>query len=934
MYNFSIQFSYPWLLLLLIPAIALTLLPYFRLSKRYRKTRNRIMSIVLHLVIMVLAITTLAGIEFHYQIPNQENEIILLVDVSDTEEQSAEQRDDFVYTVLQDSQFDNYKVGVVTFGFDQEYAVPLTRDVKNIYNRYLEAKRPDTSATNIASALTYAKDLFEYPETAKIVLITDGKETDEKAIDVIRSVTAQGTRVDTAYIPSNYEGSDVQLIGVELPDYHVNVNEACPLSLTVHSNAATTVTVSLYDNGEENAEAVWSGELQEGSQTLAFEHSFVTAGLHELQFKATVNGDALEENNAYTTYLNLEVFNKILILESAEGESEALAEMLNADNAYEIDIMTTDSTTVPTTVDGLRAYDQVILNNVANFNLPEGFDAIMEEYVSVYGGGLFTVGGNDSSGNANAYNRADMYGTLYQQMLPVEAINYTPPVGVVLIIDRSGSMSAESSGSTLLEWAKAGASSCLDALTDRDYMGIMTLDSEQSTIVGLTSCTQKSKILAGINTIEEAEGGTLFAPAIERAGIALSNPSLPIAKRHIIIVTDGEPNDPAEEYEPFIETNFGKGITLSVVGINMQKGSSAYKKMQSAVELGHGRLITGNTEELIRLMREELNVPEIQEMNYETFNPIVFNNTSPLVQGLDRGTGDDSDKLTVTLDGFYGGKVRDAADLILMGDFNVPIYAQWKYGKGMVGSFMCDLKGVGDSWASAFMSDSNGQRFIFNVVNNLMPVENIRPNDIKINLKEDNYTNKLSIYTDLKDGEYIKGQVIQIKDDGEVVTDMGAVCDKKAEERRELACYVSLALTASNNYSRCDFVVRESGVYKIVLTKYDAEGKELDLPLVVYKAFAYSEEYLTFTEEVEITPEENLQMLAERGNGALVEDLENPVEIFGDFITALERSFDPRFVFMIMALCLFLLDIAVRKFKFKWPHELIRAWKEKRSSKK
>ena len=128
--------------------------------------------------------------------------------------------------------------------------------------------------------------------------------------------------------------------------------------------------------------------------------------------------------------------------------------------------------------------------------------------------------------------------------------------------------------------------------------------------------------------------------------------------------------------------------------------------------------------------------------------------------------------------------------------------------------------------------------------------------------------------------------------------------------------------------------VLRATVYKIVLTKCDSEGNTLGTPLIVYKAFSYSEEYSTYTEEAELTPEERLQMLAERGNGELVKDLENPVEIFGDFITALERLFDPRFLFMIMALCLFLLDIAVRKFKFKWPHELIRAWKEKKSSKK
>ena len=62
------------------------------------------------------------------------------------------------------------------------------------------------------------------------------------------------------------------------------------------------------------------------------------------------------------------------------------------------------------------------------------------------------------------------------------------------------------------------------------------------------------------------------------------------------------------------------------------------------------------------------------------------------------------------------------------------------------------------------------------------------------------------------------------------------------------------------------------------------------------------------------------------------EKLENPSEIFENFVTAIDKSFDPSFPFMIMAIILFLLDIAVRKFKFKWPHELIREYKEKKSS--
>ena len=35
---------------------------------------------------------------------------------------------------------------------------------------------------------------------------------------------------------------------------------------------------------------------------------------------------------------------------------------------------------------------------------------------------------------------------------------------------------------------------------------------------------------------------------------------------------------------------------------------------------------------------------------------------------------------------------------------------------------------------------------------------------------------------------------------------------------------------------------------------------------------------------------------------------------------------------MILALICFLLDVAVRKFKFKWPHEIIRDYKAKKEA--
>lgn len=60
-------------------------------------------------------------------------------------------------------------------------------------------------------------------------------------------------------------------------------------------------------------------------------------------------------------------------------------------------------------------------------------------------------------------------------------------------------------------------------------------------------------------------------------------------------------------------------------------------------------------------------------------------------------------------------------------------------------------------------------------------------------------------------------------------------------------------------------------------------------------------------------------------------DLESPLEVFEGFITDISRSIDPTLGMIIAAMVLFLLDIAVRKFKFKWIHELVREHKEKKA---
>ena len=154
MTNFKLIFEQPWFLLLMIPALAMTLIPYFRLKKRYRKTRNRISSMVLHMVVTTLCVLIFAGMKISYDLPNTKNEVILLVDTSYSGKENEVARNGFVESVI-NSTDSRFQLGIVTFGYDQVYAVELTDQMDGVYAQYLQASHPNPNleASDIASAL-------------------------------------------------------------------------------------------------------------------------------------------------------------------------------------------------------------------------------------------------------------------------------------------------------------------------------------------------------------------------------------------------------------------------------------------------------------------------------------------------------------------------------------------------------------------------------------------------------------------------------------------------------------------------------------------------------------------------------------------------------------------------------------------------------------
>ncbi len=939
MSDFQISFTEPLYLLALIPALALTFYTYFRLSKKFRRTRNRVISITLHILITVMITCLLAGLTFKYNIRNEGNNVLFVVDVSETSEKSAKERDDFLEMIINDCANDGYGVGVVTFGYTQVYAAPISNDASKAYSDYLNAPKPDTSATDIASALTYAKNLivdgFE-PATTKIVLVTDGKETDGNALGIIRNIVSTGIKINTVYFDEEknivdgqiIENSELQVVDIRLPERHVDVNEDFELKVAVKSKQPMDATIKFIDNGELVA-TIENVNFATGEQEVKVPHKYLTQGLHELECQLEItkeDGDKVVQNNSFVAYHLVESYNKILILESIQGQSERLKELLITDDVFDVSVCAIDDVdNLPKNINELLQFDQVIMNNIAYSDLPlasetnklsDNFIDLLYSYVYDYGGNMLTVGGlTDDGKREHAYNKTDMMATKYQDMLPVQVVDYTPPVATYILIDVSGSMTS------ILDDAINGAHTIVDnALDEKDFIGIEALGTKYAMVLGLTSATQKNTIHDAINSVKDAKpgGGTNYAPSIDRAGNALASRT-DIDKKHMIIVTDGMPADREEYPERIKFYNQAHDITFTIVVVGSNDASA--KEVAKAIE-GYGRCIRVSSENLITQMREDIGsikVPSLEAIA-EGFNPQVYNANSPVLNDIvTENNGPTKTQLSAKLYGYFGVKPRNDEDTVLTSMYGVPLYSQWRFGKGSVGSFMCDLNGT---WSNELLNDENGQKLITNIAKNLMPISNIRPLPMNVTLSEDNYTNRLSITTELEKGESIKADIQKVGGDETLSLNEKVSDELTPEELAQEKCYVTSNLSADSAYSKATFVIKDSGTYKITILKVDEAGNELSR-VEFYKTFSYSAEYDEFLYSG-VNLKENLKQLAKRGGGSVVEDNSNPQEILNGFLTKLPREFDPRYLFAILSILMFLLDIIVRKFKFKWIHEIIR----------
>ena len=203
----------------------------------------------------------------------------------------------------------------------------------------------------------------------------------------------------------------------------------------------------------------------------------------------------------------------------------------------------------------LEFIDLVVLNNLPASQITKDLAEILQDYL-VGGGGVIVTGGKST------FEYGNFADSQLEALLPIEAMKpiEIPPktLALVLVVDRSESMLKEDR----LGLAKQAAQSTVRYLSENDQLGVLAFGTEAEWIAPLKSVTDKTQIVEQIDALAAA-GMTNMYPALERAYHALAQTDAD--RRHLIVLTDGvsTPGDFSQLARRFHQAEIGVS-TVSV----------------------------------------------------------------------------------------------------------------------------------------------------------------------------------------------------------------------------------------------------------------------------------------------------------------------------------------------------------------------------------
>ena len=339
------------------------------------------------------------------------------------------------------------------------------------------AALPGGGATNIEGAVRLALALLPNEGHQRLVLLSDGGENTGDAAAAAQLASARGVPIDVVALSGLADGPDARISGVELPSA-ARAGQRLRMKINIESNTATAGRLTITGPGD--APIVdQQVQIAAGAQTLELALPEAQPYFNRYVVRLETPNDARPENNAAEAYSFISGQPRVLLVEGQPGEAANLADALKS---AQIDASTVAPAAMPDGLGALSAYDALALVDVPKRAVPDRAQAAISAYVHDLGRGLLMVGGENSFG-AGGWRRSPI-----EQALPVTMDIPTqlrlPPVSIVILIDVSGSMSAEENGRTKISLAAEGAQRIAALMRDDDELTVVLFSTQPERVIG------------------------------------------------------------------------------------------------------------------------------------------------------------------------------------------------------------------------------------------------------------------------------------------------------------------------------------------------------------------------------------------------------------------------------------------------------------------
>jgi uncharacterized membrane protein len=696
----SLSFIYPaalWLLLLLPLVWLLTLatLPRTRPAEagpqRVRAQTAQLGSrllwlrLLLRSVLLLALVLALAGTQLVRPVENLT--VVFLVDGSDSVSPAERQQAvDYIDAALAERD-DTDRAAVVVFGENAlvERAPAALAELGRL------TSTPIASRTDIEAAIQLGLALFPADTQKRLVLLSDGRQNEGRAAEAASLAAVRDVPLDVVPLVSE-TGADVLVSALDAPET-VREGQSVPLQATIRSSLATDGQLQVFLDNE--LVETLDVDIAAGSTPVDITVPAGETGFHRYEVRLEAEGDTQPINNRAAAFSRVQGPPRVLLIASEADRAEALRGALAAANAR-VELRSPDQVSAEQAA--LRQYDAVMLVDVLARDVPQALQQALPVYVREQGGSLAMIGGRESFG-AGGWRRSPVTAAL-PVLLETPDTQQRPDVGLVLVIDRSGSMSEPAGlGLTKLDLAKEAVYQASLGLESSDQIGVVGFDTLSEWVLDVQPLPSVADIELALSTFN-ANGGTNIRSGIEPAADALAD--IDARTKHVILLTDGLADS---NYSDLIREMEENGVTISVVSI----GADANPALRQIAELGSGRFYrVQSLSEVPDIFLSETIIVAGRDIVEGQFVPAVALR-APVVRGLGS---------LPPLYGYNATEPRQAARTILVSPDGKPILAQWQYGLGRGVAWTSDLKG---QWARDWTTWAEFPRFASGLLDALLP---------------------------------------------------------------------------------------------------------------------------------------------------------------------------------------------------------------------